>query len=145
MSACWGRSDAHGVAAVNGRRVPGADWCSDMTDSDADQKRRGLRRGQRQDVNYCEVSDSSDSRASAKRREVKLLRRHRKEHLSSDFSDGWSHACFICKRSPGFSCCSSTVVFSLGSMVGAPFSSSSSFQPTERARFYPCSCLLITH
>lgn len=64
-----------------------------MTDSDADRKRRGLRRGQRQDVNYCEVSDSSDSRASAKRRKVKLLRQHRKERLSSDFSDGRSQAC----------------------------------------------------
>ncbi|TNN01540.1 hypothetical protein fugu_010922 [Takifugu bimaculatus] len=63
-------------------------WCSDMTDSDSDKKRRGLRRGQRQDVNYCEVSDSSDnSRASAKRRKVSLHRRHREEHLSSDYSD----------------------------------------------------------
>lgn len=68
-----------------------AEWCSDMTDSDSDKKRRGLRRGQRQDVNYCEVSDSSDnSRASAKRRKVSLHRRHREEHLSSDYSDGSS-------------------------------------------------------
>lgn len=71
--------------------VSPADWCSDMSDSDADKKRRGLRRGQRQDVNYCEVSDSSDnSRASAKRRKVNLHRRHREEHLSSEYSDGSS-------------------------------------------------------
>lgn len=64
-----------------------------MTDSDAEKKRRGLRRGQRQDVNYCEVSDSSDSRASARRHKVQLLRRQRKEHLSSDFSEGGSQCC----------------------------------------------------
>ncbi|XP_068572767.1 remodeling and spacing factor 1 isoform X2 [Cebidichthys violaceus] len=66
----------------------GSDQYSDMTDSDADKKRRGLRRGQRQQVNYRETSESSDnSRASAKKVKVKPRGRPRKEHLSSDFSD----------------------------------------------------------
>ncbi|XP_076590971.1 remodeling and spacing factor 1 [Chaetodon auriga] len=64
-----------------------SDQFSDMTDSDADKKRRGLRRGQRQQVNYRETSESSDnSRASSKKRDIKR-RRPRKEHLSSDYSD----------------------------------------------------------
>lgn len=68
-----------------------SDQFSDMTDSDADKKRRGLRRGQRQQVNYRETSESSDnSRASAKRDKVKSRGRPRKEHFSSDFSDGES-------------------------------------------------------
>ncbi|KAI3353682.1 hypothetical protein L3Q82_004829 [Scortum barcoo] len=61
---------------------------SDMTDSDADKKRRGLRRGQRQQVNYRETSESSDnSRASVSKPKVKPRGRPRKEHLSSDYSD----------------------------------------------------------
>ncbi len=70
---------------------PDSDQYSDMTDSDADKKRRGLRRGQRQQVNYRETSESSDnSRASATRVKVKPRGRPRKEHLSSDYSDGQS-------------------------------------------------------
>ncbi|XP_039986557.1 remodeling and spacing factor 1 isoform X3 [Xiphias gladius] len=65
-----------------------SDQFSDMTDSDADKKRRGLRRGQRQQVNYRETSESSDnSGATSKRHEVKPRGRPRKEHLSSDYSD----------------------------------------------------------
>ncbi|XP_054453366.1 remodeling and spacing factor 1 isoform X2 [Anoplopoma fimbria] len=65
-----------------------SDQYSDMTDSDAERKRRGLRRGQRQQVNYRETSESSDnSRASAKKVKVRPRGRPRKEHLSSDFSD----------------------------------------------------------
>jgi len=62
-----------------------------MTDSDDDKKRRGLRRGQRQQVNYRETTESSDnSRASAKKVKVKGRGRPRKEHFSSDYSDGRS-------------------------------------------------------
>lgn len=62
-----------------------------MTDSDNDKKRRGLRRGQRQQVNYRETSESSDnSAASASKKKVKPRGRPRKEHLSSDYSDGQS-------------------------------------------------------
>ncbi|XP_013871351.1 remodeling and spacing factor 1 [Austrofundulus limnaeus] len=65
-----------------------SDQFSDMTDSDADRKRRGLRRGQRQQVNYRETSESSDnSRPSAEQVSVKRRGRPRKERLSSDFSD----------------------------------------------------------
>ncbi|XP_043974608.1 remodeling and spacing factor 1 isoform X2 [Gambusia affinis] len=65
-----------------------SDRFSDMTDSDADRKRRGLRRGQRQQVNYRETSESSDnSRTSAKRQPVKRRGRPPKEHFSSDYSD----------------------------------------------------------
>ncbi|KAF7648922.1 hypothetical protein LDENG_00150190 [Lucifuga dentata] len=60
---------------------------SDMSDSDVDKKRRGLRRGQHQQVNYCETSDSSASRASNNKDKVKSRGRTRKEHLSSDYSD----------------------------------------------------------
>jgi len=60
-----------------------------MTDSDADKKRRGLRRGQRQQVNYRETSESSDnSRASNTKQKAKPRGRPRKEHFSSDYSDG---------------------------------------------------------
>ncbi|KAL6115661.1 rsf1 [Pungitius sinensis] len=66
----------------------GSDQYSDMTDSDADKKRRGLRRGQRQQVNYRETSESSDnSQASTKKVKVKGRGRPRKDHLSSDYSD----------------------------------------------------------
>ncbi|XP_040030630.2 remodeling and spacing factor 1 isoform X2 [Gasterosteus aculeatus] len=66
----------------------GSDQYSDMSDSDADKKRRGLRRGQRQQVNYRETSESSDnSRASTKNFKVKGRGRPRKDHLSSDYSD----------------------------------------------------------
>lgn len=69
----------------------GSDQYSDMSDSDADKKRRGLRRGQRQQVNYRETSESSDnSRASTKNFKVKGRGRPRKDHLSSDYSDGRS-------------------------------------------------------
>lgn len=62
-----------------------------MTDSNSDKKRRGLRRGQRQQVNYRETSESSDdSRASANKEKVKRHGRPRKERLSSDYSDGQS-------------------------------------------------------
>lgn len=62
-----------------------------MTDSDADKKRRGLRRGQCQQVNYRETSESSDnSKTSPNRDKVKPRGRPRKEHLSSDYSDGQS-------------------------------------------------------
>ncbi|KAM9853372.1 remodeling and spacing factor 1 [Aulostomus maculatus] len=65
-----------------------SDQFSDMSDSDADKKRGGLRRGQRQQVNYRETSDSSDnSRASPKRNKKKARGRPRREHLSSDYSD----------------------------------------------------------
>ncbi|XP_041797032.1 remodeling and spacing factor 1 isoform X2 [Chelmon rostratus] len=65
-----------------------SDQFSDMTDSDADKKRRGLRRGQRQQVNYRETSESSDnSRTSGNKHKVKGRGRPRKEHLSSDYSD----------------------------------------------------------
>ncbi|XP_054598224.1 remodeling and spacing factor 1 isoform X4 [Nothobranchius furzeri] len=65
-----------------------SDRYSDMSDSDAERKRRGLRRGQRQQVNYRETSESSDnSRASSVREKVKRRGRPRKEHLSSDYSD----------------------------------------------------------
>ena len=68
-----------------------SDQYSDMSDSDADKKRRGLRRGQRQQVNYRETSESSDnSKASANKNQVKPRGRPPKEHLSSDFSDGQS-------------------------------------------------------
>nr|XP_020479210.1 remodeling and spacing factor 1 isoform X2 [Monopterus albus] len=63
-----------------------SDQLSDM--SDCDKKRRGLRRGQRQQVNYRETSESSDnSLASADRTKVKPRGRPRKERLSSDYSD----------------------------------------------------------
>lgn len=116
-----------------------------MSDSEAEKKRRGLRRGQRQDVNYCEVSDSSDSRASAKRRKVKLLRRHRKEHLSSDFSDGSSQAASS-TNAPTFSLLSAYFCdlsnfsasliqrcfqFTFGTTVGSTFFSSSSLQALQ--------------
>ncbi|XP_058489843.1 remodeling and spacing factor 1 isoform X2 [Solea solea] len=65
-----------------------SDQFSDMTDSDADKKRRGLRRGQRQQVNYRETSESSDnSRPSASKNKVRPRGRPRKERLSSDYSD----------------------------------------------------------
>ncbi|XP_039893353.1 remodeling and spacing factor 1 [Simochromis diagramma] len=65
-----------------------SDQFSDMTDSNSDKKRRGLRRGQRQQVNYRETSESSDdSRASANKDKVKRHGRPRKERLSSDYSD----------------------------------------------------------
>uniref|UniRef100_A0A1A8H7L9 Remodeling and spacing factor 1 n=1 Tax=Nothobranchius korthausae TaxID=1143690 RepID=A0A1A8H7L9_9TELE len=65
-----------------------SDRYSDMSDSDAERKRRSLRRGQRQQVNYRETSESSDnSRASSEREKVKRRGRPRKEHLSSDYSD----------------------------------------------------------
>lgn len=64
-------------------------WFSDITDSDADKKRRGLRRSQHQQVNYREMSESSDnSWASTNREKVKSRSRLRKENLSSDYSDG---------------------------------------------------------
>lgn len=58
-----------------------------MTDHDADNKRQGLRRGQRQQVNYRETS-SDDSHASTARDQEKAGGRTRKERLSSDYSDG---------------------------------------------------------
>ncbi|XP_034024517.1 remodeling and spacing factor 1 [Thalassophryne amazonica] len=65
--------------------VLGSDQFSNMSDSDMDKKRLGLRRGQRQQVNYYEASDSSDnSPGSAK---DKPHGSRRKEHLSSDYSD----------------------------------------------------------
>ncbi|XP_026229146.1 remodeling and spacing factor 1 isoform X2 [Anabas testudineus] len=65
-----------------------SDQFSDMTDCDADKKRQGLRRGQRQQVNYRETSESSDnSHTSPNRDKVKPRGRPRKEHLSSDYSD----------------------------------------------------------
>ncbi|XP_041850722.1 remodeling and spacing factor 1 [Melanotaenia boesemani] len=65
-----------------------SDQFSNMTDSDADKKRRGLRRGQHQQVNYRETSESSDnSTVSASKDKVKPRGRPRKEHLSSDYSD----------------------------------------------------------
>ncbi|XP_037533581.1 remodeling and spacing factor 1 isoform X2 [Nematolebias whitei] len=65
-----------------------SDQFSDMTDSDAEKKRRGLRRGQHQQVNYRETSESSDnSRPSTEQVKVKRRGRPRKERLSSDFSD----------------------------------------------------------
>lgn len=70
---------------------PDSDQFSDMTDSDADKKRRGLRRGQHQQVNYRETSESSDnSPASTNRNKVKPRGRPRKERLSSDYSNGQS-------------------------------------------------------
>lgn len=67
-----------------------SDPFSSATDSDADLKRRNLRRGQQQQVNYCETSDSSDL-SSAARRKNKPPGRPGKQRLSSDFSDGeWS-------------------------------------------------------
>ncbi|RVE65160.1 hypothetical protein OJAV_G00132960 [Oryzias javanicus] len=63
-----------------------SDQYSDMSDSD--HKRRGLRRGQHQQVNYRETSESSDSsRASADEKKSKA--RTRKEALSSDYSDSF--------------------------------------------------------
>lgn len=67
---------------------PDSDQYSDMTDSDADRKRRGLRRGQLQQVNYRETSESSDNSRSSARKEAKPHGRPRKENLSSDYSDG---------------------------------------------------------
>uniref|UniRef100_A0A3Q1FZ73 Remodeling and spacing factor 1-like n=1 Tax=Acanthochromis polyacanthus TaxID=80966 RepID=A0A3Q1FZ73_9TELE len=65
-----------------------SDQFSDMTDSDADRKRQGLRRGQRQQVNYRETSESSDnSRTSTHKEKPKPRGRPRKQHLSSDYSD----------------------------------------------------------
>lgn len=64
-----------------------SDLLSSVTDSDADLKRRNLRRGQQQQVNYCETSDSSD-RSSAARRKNKPGGRPGKQLLSSDFTDG---------------------------------------------------------
>lgn len=59
-----------------------SDQYSDMSDK----KRGGLRRGQRQQVNYRETSESSDN--SAKKKEVRPRGRPRKERFSSDYSDG---------------------------------------------------------
>lgn len=69
-----------------------------MTDSD-DKKRRGLRRGQQQQVNYCETTESSDnSRSSVNQKKVKRRGRPRKQRLSSDYSDGQLLFChFIIK------------------------------------------------
>ncbi|XP_069569071.1 remodeling and spacing factor 1 isoform X2 [Brachyistius frenatus] len=65
-----------------------SDQFSNMTDSDAEKKRRGLRRGQRQQVNYRETSESSEnSRASPDRKKPRPRGRPRKERLSSDYSD----------------------------------------------------------
>ena len=60
-----------------------------MSDSEADRKRKGLRRGQRQQVNYHETSESSDnSGASAnKGKETKPHVKQRRQRLSSDYSD----------------------------------------------------------
>ncbi|XP_029027384.1 remodeling and spacing factor 1 isoform X2 [Betta splendens] len=60
-----------------------SDQFSDMTDSEADRKRHGLRRGQRQQVNYRETSASSDNSSPRD----KTPARGRKERLSSDYSD----------------------------------------------------------
>ncbi|XP_077397282.1 remodeling and spacing factor 1 isoform X1 [Festucalex cinctus] len=66
----------------------GSDEDSDMYSDMSDKKRGGLRRGQRQQVNYRETSESSDnSRTSAKKKEVKPRGRPRKERFSSDYSD----------------------------------------------------------
>ncbi|XP_028320034.1 remodeling and spacing factor 1 isoform X1 [Gouania willdenowi] len=62
------------------------DQLSDLSDSDSDGKRRGLRRGQRQQVNYREESESSDVSASAPR-DTEKQRKPRRERLSSDYSD----------------------------------------------------------
>uniref|UniRef100_A0A3P8RK53 Remodeling and spacing factor 1 n=1 Tax=Amphiprion percula TaxID=161767 RepID=A0A3P8RK53_AMPPE len=68
-----------------------SDHFSDMTDSDAERKRRGLRRGQRQQVNYRETSESSDnSRTSASKEKPRPRGRPRKQHLSSDYSNASS-------------------------------------------------------
>lgn len=94
-----------------------SDQYSDMTDSDADKKRRGLRRGQRQQVNYRETSESSDnSRTSTSRVKVKPRGRPRKEHLSSDYSDGQLRLHLQCH----FFCCliEPTVPFSFSFSVG---------------------------
>lgn len=70
-----------------------SDRFSSVTDSDTDSKRRNLRRGQQQQVNYCETSDSS-GHSSAGKRKNKPHSRPEKEHLSSDFSGGsWLLAC----------------------------------------------------
>ncbi|XP_061538599.1 remodeling and spacing factor 1 isoform X2 [Phycodurus eques] len=66
----------------------GSDEDSDQYSDVSDKKRGGLRRGQRQQVNYRETSESSDnSRSSAKKKEVRPRGRPRKERLSSDYSD----------------------------------------------------------
>ncbi|XP_057695400.1 remodeling and spacing factor 1-like isoform X1 [Corythoichthys intestinalis] len=66
----------------------GSDEDSDQYSDMSDKKRGGLRRGQRQQVNYREASESSDnSRTSGKKKEVKPCGRPRKERLSSDYSD----------------------------------------------------------
>ncbi|XP_063762852.1 remodeling and spacing factor 1 isoform X2 [Eleginops maclovinus] len=65
----------------------GSDQFSDMTDSDEEKKRRGLRRGQRQQVNYRETSESSDASQASAKKGVRPRGRPRKEHLSSDYSD----------------------------------------------------------
>uniref|UniRef100_A0A3P9HBN3 PHD-type domain-containing protein n=1 Tax=Oryzias latipes TaxID=8090 RepID=A0A3P9HBN3_ORYLA len=66
--------------------VMDSDQYSDLSDSD--HKRRGLRRGQHQQVNYRETSESSDSsRVSADEKKSKA--RTRKEALSSDYSDSF--------------------------------------------------------
>lgn len=78
-----------------------SDRFSSVSDSDTDSKRRNLRRGQQQQVNYCETSDSS-GRSSAGKRKNKPHSRPEKEHLSSDFSGGsWLLACaaFLCLSS----------------------------------------------
>ncbi|XP_024133753.1 remodeling and spacing factor 1 isoform X1 [Oryzias melastigma] len=76
----WRRSEEESEEDID------SDQYSDMSDSD--QKRRGLRRGQHQQVNYRETSESSDSsRASAEEKKSKA--RTRKEALSSDYSDSF--------------------------------------------------------
>ncbi|KAM9318943.1 remodeling and spacing factor 1 [Pholidichthys leucotaenia] len=65
-----------------------SDQLSDMSDDDGDKKRQGLRRGQRQQVNYRETSESSDNSGTSDRQDKPRRRgRPRKERLSSDYSD----------------------------------------------------------
>ncbi|XP_037123648.1 remodeling and spacing factor 1 isoform X2 [Syngnathus acus] len=69
----------------------GSDEDSDQYSDMSDKARGGLRRGQRQQVNYRETSESSDnSRTSAKKKEVRQRGRPRKERFSSDYSDASS-------------------------------------------------------
>lgn len=77
-----------------------SDQYSDLSDSD--HQRRGLRRGQHQQVNYRETSESSDSsRVSADEKKSKA--RTRKEALSSDYSDCERPNAILCLKCVAFS------------------------------------------
>ncbi|XP_067103044.1 remodeling and spacing factor 1 [Osmerus mordax] len=76
------RTRRRGSSEEESDEVLDSERSSDISDSDGDRKRRGLRRSQRQQVNYRETSESDNSQKSTNKDKAKPRRR-----LSSSYSE----------------------------------------------------------